>query len=253
MNERKGSMIGAATWEFARRIVHPEVEGKQNFEIARRHLEAGGSVIMYPNHRPGKMDTPLVGAAIEDNDIPLDRSGVFVSRRHVDSRIGLPNRIQHYLLVDKWSKYPGVTMIPIVQPKDRGKYKEDWDEFNQDARDKAETFVKTPGNVFIITPEGERSEHELKEAEVGLAALFREAKDIALAMPIGIPHGTSRVIAGVPFSWSESLEDHRRNPSMRTKDRMMARLALLLPEENRGFYAQMAEEFVMPTPPNPQI
>jgi len=251
MGERQpGSMIGNATWEIARRVVHPEVEGVQNFAIAREHLKAGGSIIIYANHRNGKMDTPLVGSVIEDHLTPLNHLGVFVSRRHVDSTIklpkGLPNRIQHYLLVDKWGKSPGVTMIPIVQPKDRDRYKKDWVEFNDEALNTALEFVKTPGNVFVVTPEGERGEHELKKAGVGFAALFRDARNIALAMPIAIPYSTSKVIAGTPFSWSDAMEDHRLNPNIRIKDRMMVRLALLLPRENRGAYAQMATEFVMP-------
>jgi len=246
MNERKGSVIGSVTWEIARRVARPEIEGKENFEIARKHLEAGGSVIFYANHVPGKLDIPRLGTAAQDCNIPLEKSGVFVSRRHTDSSLGLVNWIQHYLLIDKWSQSPGVTPIRLTQSKDKDRYREDWEEFNNEAFRKAVEFARTPGNAFVIAPEGERSKGQLKEAEAGLAVLFREVRDIALAMPIAMPHSTSRVIAGAPFSWSELLEDHKRNPNIRTKDRMMVRLALLLPPENRGFYAQMAAEFVMP-------
>jgi hypothetical protein len=250
MNERRGSIIGSVTWEIARMVARPEIEGKENFEIARKHLDAGGSVIFYSNHIPGKLDIPRIGTAAQDCNIPLDHAGVFVSRRHTDSKLGPVNWIQNYLLMDKWSQSLGITPIRLTQSKDKGRY-EDWEEFNGEALKRAVEFARTPGNAFVIAPEGERSKHKLKEAEVGLAVLFRDARDIALAMPIAMPHSTSRLIAGTPFSWSESLEDRRRNPNMRTKDRMMARLALLLPPENRGFYAQMAAEFVMPPATNP--
>lgn len=250
MNERRGSIIGAATWELARKIVHPEIEGAENFAIAREHLQNGGSIIVYSNDPLKKTEIPLVGVAIEANLTSIDHLGAFVSRRQVDKSIGLPNRIQHIILIDKWGKYPGVTMIPVVQPIDRERYS-DWVEFNDSAIGIAKVFSKIPGNVFVITPEGHRSKTGLLEGEVGLAVLFRDAKEIALAMPFGIHHDTSKITVGRPFSWSESLEDHQRNPGMRTKDRMMARLALLLPEAQRGFYTQMTREFVMPPATNP--
>lgn len=249
MNERRGSTIGNATWEIARVIAHPEVEGKQNFGILKKHLDEGGSGIIYINHLPGKLDTPRVGTAAQDCDIPLNRAGIFASRRHTDPSLGIVNKIQHYLLIDKWPQSPGITPIRLTQTKDRNLY-DDWKEFNDEAFERAKEFVRTPGNVFVIAPEGERSKNQLKEAESGLAVLFREARDIALAIPIAMPHSTSRVIAGTPFSWRDSLEDYQRNPHMKTKDRMMVRLALLLPPENRGFYAQMAAEFVMPPATN---
>lgn len=243
MTERKGSIIGNVSWEIARMVAHPEAEGKENFEILRKHLEEGGSGLIYANHLPGKLDVPRLGTAAQDCHIPLERAGIFVSRRHTDSSLGLVNKIQHYLLIDKWPQSLGVTPIRLTQSKDRDRY-DDWQEFNDEAFKRVVEFVRTPGNVFVIAPEGTRSKDKLREAEAGLAVLFREARDIALAMPIAMPHSTSRVIAGTPFSWNDSLEDYKRNPHMKMKDRMMARLALLLPPENRGFYAQMASEFV---------
>jgi len=137
-------------------------------------------------------------------------------------------------------------MIRVVQEKDRERYP-DWAEYNDKAFRRAADFIKTPGNVFIITPEGERNPNGLGEAQAGFAVLFREARETAMAMPIAIPEGTSRVIAGVPFSYEQAIEDRRLNPNInKVKDRMMARLALLLPEEQRGFYTKIASEFIMP-------
>ena len=146
--------------------------------------------------------------------------------------------------MNKWAKSPGVTMIPIVQEKDRWRYP-DWVEFNTAAEAEGKELAKTSGNVIVITPGGERTP-KLQEAKIGFAALFRDAKEIAMAMPIAVPYKANKVIAGPPISWEDSLKDRERNPEMFLKDRLMARLALITPEEERGFYAEMAEKFVMP-------
>lgn len=246
MNERRGSLIGQATWEITRKALHPEIEGKDNFAIAKQHLENGGSILAYADDPSTKAGVPLIGLAIESQLTSIHQLGVFVSRRQVDWRMGyhVPNFAQHIILENLWGKTPGVKMIRIVQEKDRASYP-DWVEYNDAAVEEAKDFLKTPGNVFAITPGATRSP-VLIEAKPGVAALFRDAKDIALALPIAVPKGTNRVIAGRPFSWADSQEDYKRNPNMRTKDRMLARLAVLFPEEQRGFYTQMAKDFVWP-------
>lgn len=241
--------MGQATWELTRKIVHPEIEGAENFAIAREHLQNGGTIIVYSNDPLKKTEIPLVGVTIESHLTSIDHLAGFISRRQVDQSIGIPNKIQHLILMDIWARYPGVRMIPVVQPKDRGRYP-DWEEFNAAAYEEAKTFANTPGNVFAITPEGQRSASGLLEALPGLAVLFRGTRDIALAMPMGIHHDTSKITVGRPFSWADSLDDHKRNPGIKPKDRMMVRLALLLKEQQRGFYTQMTEEFVMPPATN---
>jgi hypothetical protein len=242
-----GGAIGKALWEITRReIVHPEIEGAENFAIFRKHLENGGTGILYLKDPTEKITVPLAASAVESNLTSLDHAGVLVSRRQVDLSIGVPNLIQHLLLESWWGVSPGITIIPVVQKKDRERYP-DWAEYNEKAYNRASVFAETPGNIMVVTPEGERSPHGLGEAQMGFVALFRETKDAALAMPIAIPEGTSRVIAGVPFSYEQALEDRKRNPNMKKmKDRMMTRLALMLPLEERGFYAQAALDFAMP-------
>lgn len=238
--------IGKAAWEFTRReIVHPEIEGAENFAIARAHLQAGGSILAYLKDPNDKRGTPLGGVAIEKSLTSLDHAGVLVSRRQVDSNIGVPNLIQHLLLESFWGVSPGITMIPVVQEKDRVRYP-DWADFNNKAVAKAEEFVTIPGNVLGVTPEGERNPDGLGEANIGFVALFRKARGIALALPIAIPEGTSKVIAGRPISWEEATADRILNPGMDMKTRLMARLALLFPPEQRGFYTKAASVFVMP-------
>jgi hypothetical protein len=243
-----GGAIGKVLWDFTRReIVHPEAEGLENFATFRKHLENGGTGILYLKDPTEKITVPLAASAAEANLVPLDRLGLFVSRRQVDWHQGkhVPNYIQHLLLESFWGNYPGVTMIRLVQPKDRDIYT-DWAKYNPEAYARAEAFAKTPGNIMVVTPEGERNPNGLGKAQIGFAALFRETKDTALAMPIAIPEGTSRVIAGPPISWKQAVEDHKSNPGMDMKTRLMARLALLFPPEQRGAYAQTALEFVMP-------
>lgn len=244
MNERRGSLMGQATWELTRKIVHPEIEGAENFAIAKEHLRNGGTVLAYSNDPLKKTEIPIVGIAIETHLTSIDHLGGFISRRQVDTSIGIPNKIQNFILMDIWAKYPGVKMIPIVQPKDRGRYP-DWEKFNEEAFEEGKAHLRKPGNVFGITPEGQRSP-TLLEAEAGLAVMFRDAKDIALAIPFGIHHDSSKITVGRPFSWADSLADYKRNPTMKTKDRMMVRLAILLKEQQRGHYAQMAKDFVWP-------
>jgi hypothetical protein len=243
-----GGVIGRAAWEFTRReIVHPEIEGAENFAIAKTHLKAGGSILLYLKDPTKKITVPLAASAVETELAPLDRLGLFVSRRQVDWRQGnhLPNIAQHLLLETFWGQYPGVTMIRVVQEKDRGKYP-DWAKYNPEAYARAKAFLKTPGNIFVVTPEGERHPEGFGEAQIGFAALLRSTRDIALAMPIAIPEGTSRVIAGTPFSYKQAVEDHKLNPGMDITKRMMARLARMHPLEERGVYAQAALDFVMP-------
>ena len=241
--------MGQATWELTRKFVHPEIEGAENFAIVREHLKNGGTALLYSNDPLKKREIPAIGIAVEDNLTSIDHFAGFVSRHQVDKDLelpkGLPNRIQHYLLMDKWAKTPGVKMIRVVQPKHRNLYP-DWEEFNAVASDEAKAFLKTPGNVFGITPEGTRSATGLIEAQPGVAMLFRDARDIALAMPLGIHHDTSKITVGRPFSWTELVEDHKLNPGIKPTDRMMVRLALLLPEKQRGFYTQMAKDFILP-------
>ncbi len=245
MKERPSSIMGHATWELTRKIVHPEIEGTENFAIAKEHLRNGGSILAYSNDPLKKTEIPLVGIAIESHLTSIDHLAGFISRRQVDQSIGIPNKLQHLILMDLWARYPGVRMIPVVQPKDRGRYP-DWEEFNTKAYEEARAFANSAGNVFGITPEGQRSP-TLLEAEAGLAVLFRDARKIALAMPMGIHHDTSKITVGRPYSWEELAQDHQRNPEIKTKDRMMVRLALLLKEQQRGHYLQMAKDYVMPS------
>ena len=256
MGERQPkSIIGQATWETARRLVHPEIEGIHNLEIIGAHLENGGTAIGYANHRLdllGLRDLLEAGTAVEDHIKPSPHhAGVVVSRWHTDPRNGIFARIKHYFLIEKWPESPGIMMFPVVQDKDKDNvlYSADWREFNDNAYNQAEEFASLPGHMLLITPEGERGS-ELQEAEVGVAALFRKLRKTALAIPLALPYSESKVIAGTPYSWDELLEDHKRNPNIRTKDRMMVRLALLLSPQYRGFYAQMASEFVMPPESN---
>ena len=242
-----GAAMGKATWEIARKTLHPEVEGVENFAIARAHLRAGGSIIIYLNDPTEKTGVPLVANAIETNLVSLDHAGVFVSRRQVDWRQGkhIPNYAQHLLLESFWGEYPGVTMIRTVQEKDRWRYP-DWAEFNAKGYKRAEKLATTKGNAFAITPTAERNPNGLTKAHIGFAALLREARDIALAMPIAVPNGTSKVIAGAPFSYRQVFEERNLYPGMDMTTRMMARLAILLPLEQRGVYAEAALKFVMP-------
>jgi hypothetical protein len=241
-----GGIIGAASWKIARQALKPQVEGAEHFTVAKKHLAENGSVILYANDPLEKKSVPATAKVVEDHLTSLDHLAVFVSRRQVDKKLGLPNRLQHYFLIDLWGISPGVKMIPITQKKDRERYL-DWAEFNAAAEKTANEFVNAPrgGNVFMVTPGGERSP-QLQKAKIGFAALFRATKEKAMVMPLAVPNKANKVIAGPPITWKESLEDQERNPGMRLKERLMARLARITPPEERGDYAQAALDFRMP-------
>jgi hypothetical protein len=187
MSERERqpqSIIGAASWAITRGILHPQVEGIENFAIAKRHLVEDGSVLIYANDPREKKSVPATAIAVEDHLVSINHLVVFVSRRQVDSNLGLPNKAQHYFLMNKWAKSPGVIMIPIVQKKDRWRYP-DWVEFNAAAEEEGQECANTSGNVVVITPGGERTP-QLQEAKIGFAALFRNAREIAMAMPVAV-------------------------------------------------------------------
>ncbi len=155
------SLIGTTSWAITRRVLRPQVKGIENFTILKEHLAQGGSGLGYANDPLEKRSVPATAIAIEDYLAPINHLVVFVSRRQVDSNIGWPNRIQHYFLMDKWAKSPGVTMIPIVQKKDRWRYT-DWVEFNAAAEEEAREFANTSGSVIVIT-QAENEHHNFRK------------------------------------------------------------------------------------------
>jgi hypothetical protein len=167
-------IIGKAAWEVTRReIIHPEVEGLENFATFRKHLIDGGTGIIYLKDPLSKIAIPLAAGVVEKHVTSLDHVGVFVSRRQVDWHQGahLPNLAQHLLLESIWGTYPGIKMFRVVQEKDRETYP-DWAEYNDNSYEQAGDFAEIAGDVMVVTPEGERTPNGLGEAKIGFAAHY---------------------------------------------------------------------------------
>ncbi|MCL5434911.1 MAG: hypothetical protein M1405_00795 [Patescibacteria group bacterium] len=88
----------------------------------------------------------------------------------------------------------------------------------------------------------------------GIELLLRKGREHALAQPVAIVHtkirpivARTRIIVPEPFTYAEILAEQETNPGLSVTDLAMLRIGRELPPENRGFYAQMVREFVMPS------
>lgn len=264
MNQEQLRMTASeAIGDYLLENVHRVVYGRRNLEIARKHLENGGSLLVFANHF-AKLDPMLYARAIREYITPLNHASIIGSRRHFDPKQGPVSFIQSKLGPD-WEKIYGVTLLQVVQEKDHDKYK-DWAEFNSRAVLKAaKKLRREPGSIVFITPEGTRSDTDkLLRAEEGLDSLLKLGGERVLALPLGAIHKTilpgrrTTVIAGELFSYQDLLDDQTKYleyyepiwrsmglndpmkmPDITASDCAMARLAASLPIENQGIYTNL--------------
>lgn len=219
--------------------VHRDLNGTRNLEKARIHLE-NGSILFYFNHF-AKLDPILYGGIIRDYLTPLEKVAGITSLRHIDPNRGKFNALQGQL-IEGWQKAFGLRAIPVIQAKDKKDYP-DADSFNRSAVKTAVRFLRDPGHVLSLSPEGTRSTiNELLEAEEGFETIFKLGGPNVLALPVAGVHSTIRpyntktkVYVGKPFSYKE-VQKESKDLGESVTELAMRRLAILLPEQNRGYY-----------------
>ncbi len=188
----------------------------------RDRMKVEGPVIYVCNHL-ANLDPPIVASV-------LPRRALFLAKRE------LFNNPLFTFLLKGWGAFPV-------------------NRYSADAR--ALRWVRAMlelGRAVVMFPEGTRSRHRegLKRGRVGTALVA--AQTGATLIPIGI-HGTDnlqnilkvlmpiaeiRISVGEPFKVSPSVNG--RAQLQRATDEIMARVALQLPEEHRGVYAERAPD-----------
>ncbi len=250
----------SALWELTRYTLrHEIVDPNGHFDDAKEHLRGGGSLLVIVNHFD-RLDTTILGHAIEDNLTPLESVAGVTSLRYLDpKRSRLISRV-----IDNVRRVKGFSTIPVIQDKEEELeyYSENPEalngksprRFNLEAMKDAIEFLQTPGNVLMMAPEGTRSpDRKLLKGHEGLDSIMKMARRTALVLPVAItppdtrrivpPYTKVKVVPGELFSLEDVLIEHeeeRKNSSIRrdltVTDRMMLRLAKLLPPKNQGYY-----------------
>lgn len=257
--EDLGRTAANALWEVTRFTVrHEIIDPEDHFGDARIHLK-DGSLLVIVNHFD-RLDTTVIGHVIEQNLTPLDRVAGVASLRYLD-----PNRSRLISrTIDNVSQARGFSVIPIIQDKQEeidyytgnptatdGKTPR---RFNREAMIEAVEVLGEAGNVLMMAPEGMRSpKGKLLKAHEGLDSIMRMSRRTALILPIAIvppdtrrivpPYTKVKVVPGELFSLEDVQQEYDaeritlgEKPELSVTDRMMVRLARLLPRKNQGYY-----------------
>jgi 1-acyl-sn-glycerol-3-phosphate acyltransferase len=235
MNER-GHFLGKVSGELFLGSERVEIKNSQNLEKVRTHLKTG-SVIAYFDHF-ARFDSVIYGKVVKENITSLNNLASWVAIKYTDKK---RNPLISYLL-KSWQEEYGFKLFPIVQPEDKNKYP-NAKEINNDSFNRAVEFLRQPGHVLMVAPEGKRSHtNKLLRARRGFEMLLKNSPD-SLILPIAGVHSRALpvvsktiVIIGEPFTYWEILQEHEKNSSQSVTDLAMIKLAKLLPQQNRGFY-----------------
>lgn len=240
MNER-GSFRGKVSGELFLGLERVEVQGLDNLETVRTHLQTG-SVVGYFDHF-ARLDSVVYGKVVKDHITTLDNVASWVAIKYVDEdRNPVIARLLKW-----WQEEYGFKLFPIVQPerydKKRNQY-ESPDKTNMNSFRQALDFLREPGHMLVVAPEGTRSHtKQLLKAEPGFEMLLKKSPD-SLVLPIAGVHSWALPVAsktvvkvGEPFTYQEILHEQVGNSTISITDLAMKRLANLLPQANRGYYA----------------
>lgn len=230
-------------------------ETPRNIESLKRHLEMGSAVV-YINHISLDDSLLVLAFLLKEVGRSIRQIGGPESKKHYDFREGLMSG-----LVMRLAGLLGVTLIPVVQHYDEGKYseKEILGSRLQFARTAKEILGK-PGGILLIAPEGTRSpDGTLKQAQQGIGFVSKSShkNDIPIFfVPIGvipIPQGSINSGLNCNFVRSQAGRfelnmgepfqiDFIQNTTREgITDLLMQKLASLLPQETRGVYGCKAQ------------
>jgi hypothetical protein len=241
MKERQKSFIGKISGEILMSQASIEVrDPNNNLEDIRKHLQTESAIFLF-NHFKG--DFFLWARFIKENISSLDNVTALVAMKYMDPNRSPASKALNFMF-PLWEKSHGVKVLPIVQSYDRHNY-EDPNVINTTSMKKAIRTLREPGKIIAISPEGTRSKDGgLSEAEDGIELLLKISK--SMAIPLAAEHSndsSSKLVksntiihVGKPFFAQDIEVDQSQNPESKKKDLIMQRIAILLPEQNRGFY-----------------
>lgn len=240
--------LGNQLTSFVNRLV--ATQGQKNLEEANRLLAEGKSILIYGNH-PNSLATgyffPMYLQLTSRN---MEKSGVVVSYKFVDGRMGISGKI-----VISMFEQINLKTLPVVQYYDSipGEAKR---RINRENSERSIGFLKSPGGTVLIFPEATRSQTALIKAQPGLGR-FAVYADYVLPVvspyPVWskLPFLTRLPVKFLPpldIGKLSSLEDAVGGKAFYDllTDYLMAWMAFNLPDNRRGYYADMARWFCEP-------
>jgi hypothetical protein len=271
MNERRlgirdipQALIGKVSGEIILADTKIEIIDPNNSIPAAKESLSKNSLIQAFSHTE---DDYKVWAKFGRELASLKQVGTVVAWQYYDLRRGVKSLFMGSVL-RTWEKGFGVTMIPTVQDYDRGHYP-NADTLNFQSTRATLKFIGEPGHILALAPTGHRDISELSRAVEGVGAILTRVNPNTLILPTAIipssikPGIATKVYVGklllpqdleekraqifgeVQSEGKTKLEiKHQHNQEL--ADTLMLEIAQLLPEQYRGYYTQLAAEFVMP-------
>lgn len=251
-----------------------EVRGEENFETARQHLKQGALFIVFPHSFSGDV---FCGGAIFLEKFGDDLKHLILpaGKKHVHFTRALGSFVlgelwpranltrneafkimRDALVIRAVAKVLGAERIDIVQG-----YQSELDFYGlkqaaatwKRLLNRFQEIQSEPGIVIPYAPEGHRHYH-LQKARRGIATLLERAGENCLCLPLGIylakntediglNQGEPVIVNAGPLFGLKDLTDCQQRPlskeeKIQVADRLMERLAQLLPPDRRGAYTQ---------------
>lgn len=239
MKERGTRPTIEALWQLSKAVRLEVNDPDKNLETAKNHLKTG-SILLYANHF-STLDTTVLARFLDEN-LSLNDLSILAGRKHFDPQRGISSRIKNSV-IQGFAETKGFEILQVVQNYELDLY-QDSRQFNLNSLKKAVKALNAKGQILAISPEGTRSRTGgLLKAEDGIDILFKLGRNKALALPIAMhpykivpPFTKTAIEVGFPFSYQEIEIEKESYPELSITDLMMRRLAILLPQENRGYY-----------------
>lgn len=258
MNERQRlgirdipkAVVGKVSGEFILKGTGIELVDPNNYlAIAQEYLEKGPVVVAFSHFD----DDYAVWGKFSRTLTSLDHIAILVAMQYLDSKRGTKSKFKGTVM-RSWEKGLGIEIIPIVQTYDRSNYP-NADSINVNSLRRTLKFLQEPGHVLAIAPEGTRSKNGgLSEAQEGVGAILRNTPNAlilpvaAIPSPVKLFKTTTQIYVGAPL-FHQELEDEyidkfgneggdgkKKRHDKEIADLLMRRIAILLPEQNRGYY-----------------